>query len=217
MPYPAAGCHVILSFKINTLVYWFKYCCKSALSGSKHAKLVFAMNSLTFNIDDLFLSHRDSLIHTIFGIVGCPQTAEDLAHEAYIKMLHALEIQDISYPRPFLYQIAKNLALDHLRKERIRQRADDSKTADTDEDISLLDNLPDDTPTPEQQASDQQELALMLAALEQLSERRRQILVLHKFHHWNYERIAAYYDISRSAVEKNVQAALTHLLASRQD
>ncbi|OAI03607.1 RNA polymerase sigma factor [Methylomonas methanica] len=175
------------------------------------------MNSLTFNIDDLFLSHRDSLIHTIFGIVGCPQTAEDLAHEAYLKMLHALENQEINYPRPFLYQIAKNLALDHLRKEHIRQRADHSVPTDADDDIVLLDSLPANTPTPEQQVADQQEVALMLAALEQLTERRRQILVLHKFHHWTYERIAEHYGISRSAVEKNVHAALAHLLASQEN
>lgn len=174
------------------------------------------MNSLTLNIDDLFLSHRDALIRTIFGIVGCPQTAEDLAHESYLKMLHALESQEIHYPRPFLYQIAKNLALDHLRKERIRQRGGDAKPGDTDDELALLDNLPANTPTPEQQVADQQEVTLMLAALEQLSERRRQILVLHKFHHWTYERIAEHYGISRSAVEKHVHAALAHLLASQE-
>ncbi|WP_231890966.1 RNA polymerase sigma factor [Methylomonas koyamae] len=163
------------------------------------------------------MSHRDSLIRTIFGIVGCPQTAEDLAHEAYLKMLHALENQEVNYPRPFLYQIAKNLALDHLRKENIRQRADDSIGIDTDDVTSPLENLPATTPTPEQQIADQQELAQMLAALEQLSERRRQILVLHKFHLWDYQRIADFYGISRSAVEKNVYAALAHLLASRDE
>lgn len=173
------------------------------------------MNSFTCNIDHLFLSHRDSLIRTIFGIVGCPQTAEDLAHEAYLKMLHAQEQQEIYYPKPFLYQIAKNLALDHLRKEHIRQRPGQEFSIDADDELSVLDNLPAATPTPEQQVADQQEVALMLAALAQLSERRRQILVLHKFHHWTYERIAAYYGISRSAVEKHVRIALAHLLAKQ--
>lgn len=170
-------------------------------------------NSFTINIDSLFLSHRESLIHTILGIVDCPQTAEDLAHEAYLKMLHAVETQEINFPRPFLYQIARNLALDHLRKERIRQRTDSHDSDDT----TLLDSLPASTPTPEQQAVDQQQVGLMLSALDRLSERRRQILVLHKFHHWTYERIAEYYGISRSAVEKNVHIALAHLLASQEN
>lgn len=153
------------------------------------------MNDLAISIDTLFLDHRDSLIRTILGVVVCPQTAEDLAHEAYLKMLRALEQQEIAYPKPFLYQIAKNLALDHLRKENIRLRPAHSPEDDSDNHQSLLDRLPANTPTPEQQAADQQEVAQMLAALNHLSERRRQILVLHKPHHWNYERIAGYYGI----------------------
>jgi len=39
--------------------------------------------------------------------------------------------------------------------------------------------------------------------------------VLHKFHHWSYERIAGHFGISRSAVEKNIHVALGHLLAAR--
>lgn len=169
------------------------------------------MNSLALNINDLFLNHRQSLIHIIFRIVGCPQTAEDLAHEAYLKLLHASKTQQISQPRPFLYQIARNLALDHLRREQIRQRHDEKSDDDAE---PLIYSLPTHTPTPEQQASDQQQVDLMIEALNGLSDRRRQILVLHKFHHWSYERIARHFDISRSAVEKNIHVALQHLLST---
>jgi RNA polymerase sigma factor (sigma-70 family) len=172
------------------------------------------MNSLTLTINDLFLNQRQSLIQTIYRIVGCPQTAEDLAHEAYLKMLKAAQTQEIKSPQPFLYQIARNLALDHLRKQKIRQSSD-YYPKDDDVTGSLLDSLPSTAPTPEQIAIAQQQVTLMLAALNGLSERRRQILVLHKFHHWTYERIAQHYGISRSAVEKNVQVALAHLLAEQ--
>ena len=172
------------------------------------------MTSCTINTNDLFLNHRQSLIQTIYRIVGCPQTAEDLAHEAYLKMLHASQIQEISYPHPFLYQIARNLALDHLRKERLRQCSSNRPKDDEDTD-NLLESIPSAAPTPEQQTDDQQQVALMLEVLNGLSERRRQILVLHKFHHWTYERIARHYGISRSAVEKNIHVALAHLLAAQ--
>lgn len=175
-----------------------------------------AMTSLTLTINDLFLNHRQSLIQTIYRIVGCPQTAEDLAHEAYLKMLQASKNQEISYPHPFLYQIARNLALDHLRKEKIRQRSD-TPQKDDDDTGNLLECLPSTAPTPEQQTGDRQQVALMLDALNGLSERRRQILVLHKFHHWTYERIARHYGISRSAVEKNVHVALAHLLSAQEE
>ncbi len=175
------------------------------------------MTSLSFNINDLFLNHRQSLIQTIYRIVGCPQTAEDLAHEAYLKMLNASKKQEISYPHPFLYQIAHNLALDHLRKEKIRQRSDDIRPKYNEDTDDLLEYIPSSAPTPEQQTDDGQQVELMLDALNGLSERRRQILVLHKFHHWTYERIARYYGISRSAVEKNVHVALAHLLSAQDE
>jgi RNA polymerase sigma-70 factor (ECF subfamily) len=162
------------------------------------------------------LNHRQSLIQTIYRIVGCPQTAEDLAHEAYLKMLHASENQEISYPHPFLYQIARNLALDHLRKEKIRQR-NDTPQKDDEDTGNLLENIASTAPTPEQQTADKQQVAMMIEALNGLSERRRQILVLHKFHHWTYDRIARHYGISRSAVEKNVHVALAHLLSAQDE
>lgn len=174
------------------------------------------MNSLTLTINDLFLNQRQSLIQTIYRIVGCPQTAEDLAHEAYLKMLKAAQTQEINSPQSFLYKIAHNLALDHLRKQKIRQ-CSDFYPKDDDAAGSLLDSLPSTASTPEQIAIAQQHVTLMLAALKGLSERRRQILVLHKFHHWTYERIAQHYGISRSAVEKNVQVALAHLLAAQSE
>ncbi|MFI3186997.1 MAG: sigma-70 family RNA polymerase sigma factor [Methylococcaceae bacterium] len=174
------------------------------------------MNSLTLSINDLFLNQRQSLIHTIYRIVGCPQTAEDLAHEAYLKMLQASKTQEISYPHPFLYQIARNLALDHLRKEKFRRGSHHYPKSQEDAD-NPLECLPSAAPSPEQQTADQQQLALMLDALNSLSERRRQILVLHRFHHWTYERIAKHYGISRSAVEKNMHVALAHLLAAQDE
>lgn len=173
------------------------------------------MNSLAPTINDLFLTHRQSLIHAILRIVGCPETAEDLAQEAYLKMMHAAETQPISHPRPFLYQIARNLALDHLRKQQIRQPIADFSNNDDEDQGYALDQIPGNLPTPEQQTADWQQVAIMLEALNGLSERRRQILVLHKFHHWPYERIARHFGISRSAVEKNIHAALAHLLAAQ--
>jgi len=164
------------------------------------------------NADVLFLDHRESLIAVIFRIVGCPDTAEDLAHEAYLRFTLAVQSQDIAAPRPFLFQVGRNLALDHLRKQKHRQGVDDG---DEDGADSVWERLPSSVPTPEQALDNQQQVHLMIKALEGLSERRRQILLLHKYHRWTYERIAAHFGLSRSAVEKNVRAALANLLAAQ--
>lgn len=167
------------------------------------------------NADDVFLHHRHSLIHTLARIVGCPQTAEDLAQDTYLKFLQASTTQEITFPQSFLFKIGRNLALDYLRKQRIRQPLAD--TISTDDDDSRYESMPVTLPTPEKIVADQQQVALLLDGLQSLSERRRTCLVLHRFHHWPYERIAIHLGISRSAVEKNIQAAVAHLLAAQGD
>jgi RNA polymerase sigma-70 factor (ECF subfamily) len=172
------------------------------------------MSTSAINADDVFLHHRHNLIHTLARIVGCPHTAEDLAQDTYLKFLQASSTQEVIFPQAFLFQIGRNLALDYLRKQRIRQPLVDALASDDDD--SLYQNIAA-TPTPEQIAADQQQVALLLEGLQHLSERRRACLVLHRFHHWPYGRIATHLGISRSAVEKNIQAAVAHLLATQGD
>lgn len=73
-------------------------------------------------VSDLFLDHRETLVHTLFRMEGCRQTAEDLAQEAYVRVMGAAESQHVTYLKAFLYQTARNLALDHLRKAKVRSR-----------------------------------------------------------------------------------------------
>ncbi|WP_019866468.1 RNA polymerase sigma factor [Methylovulum miyakonense] len=175
------------------------------------------MNSTAINADDVFLHHRHTLIHTIARIVDCPQTAEDLAQDTYLKFLQAAATQEITFPQSFLFQIGRNLALDHLRKQRIRQPLTNAKATPKQENDSIIECIAATTPTPEQIVTDQQQVTLLLDGLQNLSERRRTCLVLHRFHHWPYGRIATHLGISRSAVEKNIQAAVAHLIAAQDD
>ncbi|MDO9106828.1 MAG: RNA polymerase sigma factor [Methylovulum sp.] len=175
------------------------------------------MNITAINANDVFLHHRHSLIHTIARIVGCPQTAEDLAQDTYLKFLQAATTQEISFPNSFLFQIGRNLALDHLRKQRIRQPFANEVATAKQETNGFFESVPNTTLSPEQIVADQQQVALLLDGLQNLSERRRTCLVLHRFHHWPYERIAIHVGISRSAVEKNIQAAVAHLIAAQGD
>lgn len=85
-----------------------------------------------------------------------------------------------------------------------------------DESVDRFEGIASSTPSPEQLATEQQQAELLLAVLKDLSERRRQIFLLHKFHHWTYEQIARHCGISRSAVEKNIHVVLTQLMAVKE-
>lgn len=143
-------------------------------------------------------------------MVGCPQTAEDLAQEAYLKVSGAAKNQHINHPQPFLYQTAKNLALDYLRKQKVRD-----KKSDTQSDESAMQQIADQAPTPDIVAQANQEVEELLKLLAQQPERRRQMLILNRVHGWKYAEIAEHFGVSKSAVEKNIRIALAHCLQAK--
>ena len=71
-------------------------------------------------LTQIFHTQRRSLIGTLYRMVGCLATAEDLAHDAYLRVSKAARERPVTHLQAFLYQTARNLALDHLRRERIR-------------------------------------------------------------------------------------------------
>ncbi|MGH8499840.1 MAG: RNA polymerase sigma factor [Methylococcales bacterium] len=168
------------------------------------------MNTSQSMIDTLYFEHRQTIIKVLFRMVGCYQTAEDLAQDAYLNVCSAIRKNTIAHPQPFLYQTAKNLALDHLRKEKVRGR---NLVEWTDDSVTL--EVASPLPTPETSAAIAEQIDRLLEILSGQPQRRREILVLHKVHGWRYDDIASHFGISRSAVEKNIRIALAHCLAAR--
>jgi DNA-directed RNA polymerase specialized sigma24 family protein len=73
----------------------------------------------------VFLDHRDRLESCISRIVGCRATAADLVQELFLRLWGRAPDHDPGIARPddaaaYLFRSAHNLAIDHLRSERIR-------------------------------------------------------------------------------------------------
>ncbi|OQK16453.1 hypothetical protein AU255_00655 [Methyloprofundus sedimenti] len=167
------------------------------------------VNILQTDIDSLYLTHQQTLIHILRGMVGCHQTAEDLTQEAYLKVSVASAKKIIEYPQPYLYQTAKNLALDYLRKQKVRNtKLVESEKMD---DLSY-EQIRDSAPTPEIATQASQELNQLLNLLEKQPKRRSEMLILNRIHGWKHGEIAEHFGVSKSAVEKNIRIALAHCL-----
>ena len=73
------------------------------------------------DLGDAYSLHAAEVYRVIRAIVGNQASSEDLTHEAFIKAHQNLHRYDRSRPiRPWLITIAVRLALDHLRRERVR-------------------------------------------------------------------------------------------------
>ena len=95
---------------------------------------------------------------------------DDVVQEAFLRVLRARETGRLQAPKAFLFAIARNLALDQLRRHAV------SRT-DSLVETHLSDVLDDHAGIPETVARDQ-ERALLTEAIQSLPERCRQVMTL---------------------------------------
>jgi RNA polymerase sigma factor (sigma-70 family) len=106
-------------------------------------------------------------------------------------------------PKAFAYQVARNLLIDYARRNRIVR-------------INLLEdpdslNLLVDYVTPERSASDQEDVERVEDCLDQLSARRREVVLLHRVQGLSQKEIAARLAITEGTVEQTFVTAMRQL------
>ncbi|MFK0311175.1 sigma-70 family RNA polymerase sigma factor [Pseudomonas sp. NPDC090233] len=133
--------------------------------------------------------------------LGSRQAAEDVAHDAYLRVLERTDSQHIEHPRAFLYRTALNLVVDRHRRNRVRQ-------------TEQLDGLEVDASCSGQELQQafqlDQRLTLMQRALGELSPVCRDSFLLRKLDGLSHQQIAEQLSISRSLVEKHIVNAMKH-------
>nr|WP_306456398.1 sigma-70 family RNA polymerase sigma factor [Pseudomonas sp. LJDD11] len=157
-----------------------------------------AVSQSRFN--DVFQAQRDVLLRTLQRMVGSHSTAEDLLQETWLRVTRALTERPIDHLEPFVYQTARNLALDHLRAQRLRERmlVEDVPTQE-------LESIAAQFGSPEDSAHARHLLDSLGASLGRLSPRQQRIFVLSRLHGCSYQEIADTLDVSPSTVQKELK------------
>lgn len=159
------------------------------------------MNNNKIDIASLYQEYGDALRRFIARKLS-PGDADDLMHDTFMRVLCLVDSYEIRRPRPFLFQIASNLVLDHLRARRTHV---DENSGGGDTAQQVTDNI-----TPEQTVYTRQRLEVLQQAIAELPPRCREVFLLHKFEHESHAAIAAKLGISINMVEKHVIRALAH-------
>jgi RNA polymerase sigma factor (sigma-70 family) len=126
--------------------------------------------------------------------------SSDLAdgiQETYARLLSLpdCELALIRSPHAFLFTVARNVALEALRKQRVISR---NVTLELD-----LVDAADNSPSAYEQLNSREELELLAQAVASLPERRRQVLTLRKLDGLSQKEIAARLGISENTVVKH--------------
>ena len=123
---------------------------------------------------------------------------DDLVQETYARVMEARvrENAPITSVKAFVFTTARNLAVDHLRRQKIISI--EALTGTDDQFVS------EDVPGVSDTVGRRQELELLTQAIQSLPERCRQVLTLRKIYGLSQKEIAAQLGISEHTVEAQV-------------
>jgi len=150
--------------------------------------------------EQLVLRHQGSTWRTAYRMLGCRQTAEDVAQQAFFRVFEARErYRPTAAFRTYLYRIVVRLCTDQLRKRRPAPVADLLPT--------------DEGPSPEQSAARGEQAQAVQAAIGRLPPKQRAAVVLRYYEGLSGREIAAAMDTTSKAVERLLARARTALEA----
>ncbi len=158
-------------------------------------------------LTELVEKHRPALVRFLRGRLGSAEDAEDVAQEAYARLMRAERLEQIENPRGFLFRTAANLAVDRGRQQ--QRRASKERELGP----QMRDTAEHDagTRSPETARQGQERLRQIADALDQLPWKCRRAFVLHRFEGKSHTEIARELGVSRSTIEKYVMRTVEHL------
>jgi RNA polymerase sigma-70 factor (ECF subfamily) len=141
--------------------------------------------------------YAGALYRVAFSVLRNPSDAEDAVQEAFLRVLrHRDSLGDVRDYRVWLIRIVWNIVLDRKRRAKTRPETDDV--------TELARVLPSNGLSAEELAAAAQHHAHVLACVEQLPAKEREVLQLSAFEELSSVEIAAVLGITESSVRSRL-------------
>ena len=152
---------------------------------------------MSHDLTQLYHEYHESLVRMVYRRTGDRDRAEDIAQETFARA----HMAPPHNPRPWLFAVALNLVREDGRRA-VRQGRR----------LQLLKaESPDSAPMPDNEYDRAERTAAVRQALEQLSERDREALLL-KAEGFNYDEIAAALGLAKGAIGTTLARARRRLV-----
>jgi RNA polymerase sigma-70 factor (ECF subfamily) len=150
-------------------------------------------------IEALFQSLRNDLEEYLVTRLGSRQEAEELAQEAYERLIRRRRRGSIDYWEALLFRTARHLAFNRLRQRRLRGAA------------TMIIEVKDDR-TPDIQLEEAQLIELIEEAIEQLPERSQKVIGFMRGHPpLTFEEIAKRLQVCKKTIARDYKSAIAFI------
>jgi RNA polymerase sigma-70 factor (ECF subfamily) len=155
----------------------------------------------------LFERHHRGVYQYCLQLTRSPATSEDLVQDVFLKLLQkASSFRGDGSCKAWIFNIARNVAFDHLRRAERRTTVDD----EGDESVALL----VDHRSTEQVAAAEQNLSLVARALAEIPAAAREVIWLGRFVFEDYDDLARALGCTVSAARVRMHRAMQQLNAT---
>ncbi len=156
--------------------------------------------------------YRDAIYFMLLKMINNQVDAEDLTIEAFGKAFKNLDQYTPNFAfSTWLFKIASNNCIDHIRKKRGTTVSLD-QTVDGDDSLSPSSLIQSDTPDPEVSMINKQKISLMHDVVSKLKPRYRSLIELRYFKEYSYEEISEQLDLPIGTVKAQLFRARELLL-----
>lgn len=153
--------------------------------------------------------YHDPLIRFLFRLTGTRATAEDVFQETFLQVHQSASGFDGTKRfKPWLFTIAANKGRDALRRRNRRPAVSLSAGIDGDSERSFVDLMQVDIPDVSERLDREELAAAVQRAVDRLSPRLKEILLLAYFQKMGYQQIAEVLGIPLGTVKSRLHAAV---------
>lgn len=161
---------------------------------------------MTWDVNILFRRHAAGIARALQRRGVNTETAADLTQDTFARVIARppMAAAQNHNPQGYLYQAARNLCINHQRREALIE------TVGLDDEAAV--NLADPAPSPERIVHSRQSLMQTHQALGELPERTRQAFEMHRLGERTIAEIAEELGISNTRAWSLVREAYKHLI-----
>lgn len=154
-------------------------------------------------------AHSEKIISLAWRLTGSRAVAEDIAQEAFLRLFRSLaSFRGDSSVGTWLYRTTSRLAIDHLRREKIKRRIFLFRSADS-EQSDPLEMVADSSASPHELLQARETAARMQRVLQRLPARQKAVFILRQQEGLSLKEIAETLNLELGTVKAHLHRAVS--------